>query len=406
MYKPSGMNTENIIFTLTRLQSVSELRTRWRELEERADSSFFQTWDWIGCWIEEAQIAPFVLTGRKGSTIVALGVLQPSRQHRHLIVTTDALLLQHLGQKDKDAVTIEYNGFLLDRTVDQGALKACVAFLFNAESTPCIDELHLKGVPQNYQHQVQAVGIRKVVMARYPSWNVNLDRIRESGRGYLDILGTSTRYQIRRSIRLYEARGKLRAIRARDVQEALGFFDAMKNLHQIYWRRRGQPGSFSYSFFERFHRTLIGDCVPRGTVEMFQITAGDEPIGYLYNFVHRGRVLAYQSGFLYEKDPKLKPGLVSHYLCIERHLQEGAHVYDFMAGESQHKCVLGEPGSDMLDLVLQRPRLMLSVEEMLRTLKRGTTRYLQQRLNHSLPPSRTQRYQDRRSQAAHSDLPR
>ena len=392
----SNVNTDDIVFTLASAKELSKLGERWRELEERADASFFQSWDWIACWIEEARIAPLVLVGRLGATVVALGVLQRFRQRRHLVITADALLLHHLGQKEKDVVTIEYNGFLLDRTVSWRALTGCIAFLFRAEAAQCIDELHLKGVPQHYEHHARAPGIRRLVMSRHPSWKVDLDRIRGSGRGYLDNLGSNTRYQVRRSIRLYRARGQLCATRARDVNEALEFFYAMKNLHQIYWSRRGQAGSFSYSFFENFHRRLIRACVPRGTVEMFHITVGDESIGYLYNFIYKGWVFAYQSGFLYEKDPRLKPGLVSHCLCIDRHLQEGAHIYDFMAGESRHKDVLGLPGVEMLDLVLQRPRVTLRAEELIRTLKRGLSRHLPQSLKDSLWVSRRKSYRDRR----------
>ena len=82
---------------------------------------------------------------------------------------------------------------------------------------------------------------------------------------------------------------------------------------------------------------------------------GRQAIGYLYNFLHRGAVLPYQSGFAYEDDPKLKPGLVSHCLCVEAHARAGSGVYDFMAGHAQHKASLGERGPDMLYLLLKRP---------------------------------------------------
>jgi CelD/BcsL family acetyltransferase involved in cellulose biosynthesis len=380
----NDLNTADIVFTLTRVTEISELAVCWRDLEERADASFFQTWDWIGCWIEEAHIAPWVLVGRQAGRVVVLGVLQSSRQHRHLVVTTEALLLHHLGQIEKDVVAIEYNGFLIDRAISRDALGNCIAFLFDAQAGVVPDELHLKGVPQNYEQGARALGIRQVVMSRHPSWKVDLDRIRESGRAYLDHLGSGTRYEMHRSIRLYETRGQLCGTPARNVNEALQFFDAMKDLHQAYWSRRGRAGSFCYPFFEGFHRRLIRVGVPRGKVELFRITVGDEAIGYLYNFVHKGWVFAYQSGYRYEKDKKLKPGLVSNYLCIERHLREGGHVYDFMGGESPQKKVLGVPGVEMLDLVLQRPCVTLQAEELLRVLKRRVSRHLPQRVKNSL----------------------
>jgi hypothetical protein len=57
----------------------------------------------------------------------------------------------------------------------------------------------------------------------------------------------------------------------------------------------------------------------------------------LYNFVHDCRVLNYQSGFLYESDGRLQPGLVSHVLSIEDSIARGEHGYDFLAGPGGHK---------------------------------------------------------------------
>jgi CelD/BcsL family acetyltransferase involved in cellulose biosynthesis len=374
---------QRIVFTLEAATKPSELGAQWRELEARSHASFFQTWDWIGCWVEEAQLVPLVLVGRQGGRIVLMGLLQSSRQRRHLVVTTNALLLHHLGRKDEDVLCIAYNGFLTDRDVAWQAILDAIDFLFTGKTGAVthhkvlhLDELHMSGVPQEYVQYARVPGVRQVLMTRKRSWRVDLDEIRGSGRGHLEHLSANMRYQIRRSIRLYRARGRLCATRAGDVEDALEFFDAMKELNKAYWASRGQTASFAYPFFERFHRRLIRACVPRGTVEMFRVTAGDRPIGYLYNFVYKGWVYAYQSGFLYEDDPKLKPGLVCHHLCIDRHLQERAHVYDFLAGYRRYKSDLGKPGVDMLDIVYQRPLFRLGVENILRKFKRNLSNRL------------------------------
>ena len=163
-------------------------------------------------------------------------------------------------------------------------------------------------------------------------------------------------------MRLYEREGKLVAQRARDVPEALRFLEELKELHQRTWTRRGETGSFAFPFFERFQRRLIATCLPRGTVEIVRVTCGERVIGYLYNFVWRGTVLAYQSGLAYEADARLKPGLVAHCLAIDIHLAEGAKIYDFMAGEARYKASLGEPGPEMYHLLLQRPTWALRLE--------------------------------------------
>lgn len=366
-----------IVFALEPMWPLSELQARWHELENRADASFFQSWDWISCWIEEAQIAPRVLVGRSAKAIVALGLLQPFRPRHLSLKRTDALLLHHLGEKEKDALTIVYNGLLIDRDVSLQTVQNAIDFLFIRKSDAAfhksnnsLDELYLRGVPQQYEQYAHAPGTRQVVLSRQRSWKVDLDKIRASNRGYLEYLSANTRYQIRRALRLYKGRGEMVAKRAGNVDEALAYYDALKEVSKEYWARRGRTSSFAYPFFERFHRRLIHDCVPRGTVELMRVTAGSQLIGYLYNFIHKGWIYAYQCAFVFEDDPKYKPGLVAHALCIEQHLREGARIYDFLAGYGRYKTNLGIPGLDMLDIVLQRPKVSLTVENFLRRAKR------------------------------------
>jgi CelD/BcsL family acetyltransferase involved in cellulose biosynthesis len=103
---------------------------------------------------------------------------------------------------------------------------------------------------------------------------------------------------------------------------------------------------------------------------LVRIGSADRAIGYLSNFRYRGQIYAYLSGFLYDADPKLKPGLVSHALCIETHLRGGAAIYDFMAGDNRYKASLGVPGPDMLYLIARRPTVAARLERNARVFKR------------------------------------
>jgi len=199
---------------------------------------------------------------------------------------------------------------------------------------------------------------------------VELAAVRAGGRPYLDGLSANTRQQLRRAMRGYEARGPLRLTVAATAAEALAWFERLATLHQATWTGRGREGAFAYPFFARFHRALIERHHAAGLVELAKVTAGEGEVGYLYNFLWRGRVLSYQSGFAYEADARLKPGLVSHALCIERHLAAGAAAYDFLAGDARYKTSLGRPGPRSAYLILQRPRLKFAVERGLARAKR------------------------------------
>jgi len=367
-----------IVFALERISTFTELGECWRDLETRAEGSFFQSWDWIGTWVTEGRIPPWLLVGRQSNQIVALGLLQAVRLQRHLFVTSNALLLHQLGTKDKDVLTIVYNGLLCDREVCRSAIQGAIQFLFGigganitGRGNSQLDELHLHGVPQEYADFTRMKGTRQVLLARRKSWKVDLEKVRSSGRSYLTHLSANTRYQIRRAIRLYEARGEIVAKRADRLDDAMTFYEHLKALSTEYWAQRGKTGSFSYPFFDQFHRRLIRDCVPRKTVELIRLTSGSQLIGYLYNFIHKGWVYAYQSAFVFEDDPKYKPGLVAHNICIERYLRQGARIYDFLPGDGRYKTNLGVPGLDMLNIVIQRRSFTFTLENYLRTAKRA-----------------------------------
>lgn len=350
----------------------ADLEEMWRALQARAPHAFFLDWGWIGAWLSEAEGVAGALIGRVDARVVLLGVFMPRARPGLARVPVQGLYLHDTGQESMDVITIEYNGFLVDPDWRGRAEPAAVQFLLDRlriGTARCV-EVHMKGVADPFEIGAPGAGLRGEVMARQPSWGVDLAALRAAGRDYLPGLSANTRYQIRRAMRLYAQRGKLVAERARDVAEGLEFLDRLKALHQSYWRGRGEPGAFSFPFFERFQRRLIKASLPEGKVELLRVRAGAEDIGYLYNFIHDGRVLAYQSGFRYEADPRLKPGLVSHTLCIERHLREAVTFYDFLAGEARYKASLGDPGPTMTYWRIERPTLLLRLERGIRAAMR------------------------------------
>ncbi|TIV91753.1 MAG: GNAT family N-acetyltransferase, partial [Mesorhizobium sp.] len=139
---------------------------------------------------------------------------------------------------------------------------------------------------------------------------------------------------VSRAMRLYAERGPIEFRTQEATADALVAFDLLAELHQARWRHKG---SFANPSFRRFHEDLIARGVPTGTVRISRTLVGEQTIGVLYNFVHDGRVLNYQSGFVFERDGRLKPGLISHVLAIEDSIGRGECGYDFLAGSAGHK---------------------------------------------------------------------
>ena len=363
--------------TLSPMTDRPALAARWRALEARAERPFFLSWHWIGTWLEGLDEPPLLLavSGADGVD-VALGLLVPSVERRRKLLKIRQLRLHETGEALRDAITVEYNTLLCAPGMEAAAWRAALTAL-KAPDAPRWDELVISGATDRTVELLPAEGLALHRRAESESARINLAALREAGvddaERYIAGLGKNTRSQIRRSMRLYAERGALALDAARDRAEAQLFLDEMAEHHEAKWRAQGRGGAFSNPEYLRFHARLIdaafaGDA-PSRPVELLRARAGDQAFGWLYNFVDRGQVLFYLSGFVAEEDNRLKPGLVTHALAIERHLKAGAEIYDFMGGTNRYKSSLGRSGPEILSIALQRPCLKLWLENAARRLK-------------------------------------
>ena len=348
------------------------LEREWRALEQRSRASVFQSWAWIGCWLASLpqDIHPVLIRVSRGLEILALGIV--CRAHvRGTFVTARALLLNETGDAKLDCVTIEHNGLLCDPAM-AGQVVERVALALQKRSD--WDEWVLSGVDRSiakahYEDIATRLGWIVHAFGERPWYVVQLNQLRGGGNNQLGWLSVNTRYQVRRALKEYGKRGDVKIEIARSAEEALVFFERLKGLHQHYWHARGKPGAFGPEFFEIFHRRLIEQEWPRGGVHLLRVSAGEHEIGYLYNLVYGQTIYSYQSGFNYEHDAKIKPGLVSHVLAIQRATADGFGFYDLLAGDAQYKRSLATHSETMRWIRLRRPRLAFRLEALVRRIR-------------------------------------
>lgn len=203
-----------------------------------------------------------------------------------------------------------------------------------------------------------------------PARYVNLVELRERGTEYEATLSSNTRAQLRRSRSLYEQAGAVAIQIAADVATAHEYLDELIAMHQRRWQSVGEPGAFNSAQFTRFHRRLIDRLWPDGAVHLVRVRAGDRTIGVLYNFVVDGCVAFYQSGFAYDSDNRLKPGLVTHAEAIRYYLAQGFAEYDLLAGASRYKQSLAKHSRDLRWTVHERRGVKMAMYRWIRSLKR------------------------------------
>jgi CelD/BcsL family acetyltransferase involved in cellulose biosynthesis len=227
------------------------------------------------------------------------------------------------------------------------------------------DELILDGfAPEDAEPILRAepslIAERRVCRA------VDLRAAGEIGNGIIPALKVNTQKKIRRSLRGF---GAIETEWADTVEQAMDILNELIALHQQRWEQTGEPGSFSSERFVAFHRELVPRLLAGGGVLLFRARSAFGTIGCLYSFIEHGRVLFYQSGLAAVDDNKLKPGLVTHALCMQRCMERGLTEYNFLAGDSRYKQELSTMEQELVWASARQRRMKFFIVDNLRRVR-------------------------------------
>lgn len=356
------------------VEDIDKLGDEWRELESRSDShSFFLSWHWIGNWLRciPPHIKPMVLRITGEGVLVGLAILCKGNGPILRFARLNQMLINVAGDPELDDIAIEYNGFLSASGMDDTITRAGLEWLMRSYVPN--QTLRLDGINEHLSEIAIAtalpLGRQPHLLSFHPAPFVDLVAIRDSGKDYLSHLSRNTRQSLKRTIRHFENIGPLEYHVASTLDEALAIYADLEVAHQANWHARGKPGAFALAVLKRFHLALISSAFAGGYIEIARISAGGQPIGYLYNFIWRGTVLAYQSGFCYSEGETSRPGYVSHYMAIISALSKNRNIYDFMAGQRQHKSSLSTGTQNLSWLQLRAQTPLVRLENVLRKLR-------------------------------------
>lgn len=348
----------SVTFLLEPLPSLAALERLWRSFDRTGSHSFFVSWTWIGTLLRIANRQPYLLRAVRGSDVAGLGLLTLGKGTLWGFLPAETAWLNATGSSLLDSVMIEHNGFAVPtQDCDQALLTSLVDWF--ASGGLAANELTLPGVScgrgemENsslYQIEKRSTGYRT------PLRGLGDD-------GIASLLSRNARQQLRRSVRDYQ--GSISLTRAHDVETALEYFTQMKDLHVRSWTRRGRGHAFHRPHFETFHRALISNGVEDNSVDLLRIAAGDNVLGYLYNFRRNGIVSSYQSGFA-DGTPGLRPGYVCHATAIAHYAKLGMRYYDFLAGTNRLKQSFGIESYELCWRSYRKRTLAFTADALLR----------------------------------------
>ena len=327
----------------------------WRDLEIAMPPSYFLSWGWVATWLAmlPREHAPRLAVVHAGGAPLSAFFLAERWIVRNRAVPSRALFFNTTGVERLDMLWIEYNGLLgHDLSIDD-----VLAVLPRTGW----DELYLPALHADAFGGLTTSDPRVRIDRSVPAYYVDLDKAR--AQGYLALLSSQTRSQVRRAQR--EA-GKLAIEIARDLPHAMDIYSELVALHTAQWRAKGKPGAFADPWFDRFHRQLITERFAHGEIQLVRARNDACTIGCLYNHVYRGRVLQYQSGMATFANEKLKPGFVCHAAAIDHAAASGLALYDFLGGDVRYKKSLSTDASSLVWARVQRRRLRFLLEDHVR----------------------------------------
>lgn len=350
------------------LPPLGELEAEWRDLQQRAAHSFFNSWAWIGSWLESlpAKIQPRLIRARAQGRVVGLATLCERVVTRGGVIRSRTLALNATADPWLDELTIQHNGLLCEQGVEAQVFDACMKAFLERGSW---DEIRIDGMDQMALVETIPGALVKPILNIRPEYFVDLDAVRGPGKQYRDRLPQKIRSQLRGSIK--DCPGELTFRMASTIAEAEEYMRELKRLHTESWGAKNEPGAFANQYFDKFHADLIRKRFHEGVIQISRLTVSDRPVGYVYNFLYQGRIYAYQSGFDMQFDNRSswRPGLLTHMFAVESGVASGHSVYSFLAGTSRYKKHLSTAESQMAWVVLQRPRLKFRIEGFLRVAR-------------------------------------
>ncbi|QUJ69322.1 GNAT family N-acetyltransferase (plasmid) [Photobacterium sp. GJ3] len=384
------------------------LKGQWMALEARAEPNLFLSWLWIGTWLDCFVDDYYVVLARNDDTTVGLGIIVIKAKKLATLNVGRQFCLHRTGDPFMDQIWIEYNDFLLDSSVAalvRPLMTACVMANMKGTDTFVVGAsealdflgcdvaetgtLAVNGVYGTDTLMVLADGSvvqpEREVVWDSTAYRLDFSPLRAENQTLDRYLSRNARYQIKRSLKKYQALGTLKITTASSVTQGLHFFEHAAEHHLKRWGRSPHQSGFANPNFLHFHQELIRRGFPKGQVVLHHLQAGQHDLGVIYNFHYDHWVHFYLSALNYEApapcvdakgneeangDRHLKPGLVAHYLLIEEAMAKGFAGYDFMGGQSRYKQTFANQTVGLAVYHYRFPHVVYAMKKVIRGLKR------------------------------------
>ncbi len=336
----------------------------WQALDNRLGSPYLScSAEWTRIWIRHyGNLIPHrIAVLSSGTDIVGMCLLSQGVGQHDGPFAIKTIHVGTAGEPEGDSVCVEYNHLLTSPQYRPEFARQLMQSISQQESC---EYFVLDGM--NHDDTRAFIDLNAPTeVNEVPCHYCDLNAIRSSTHEPWRMFGTSTRTNLRRSLRDL---GPVELDWGDTADQALDFYEEMIGYHRLRWNASGKAGAFSSSRFTEFHRDLIAAMVPAGRAVMVRARQASRVLGILYLMIQDNRLLYYQAG-LPEHQSKLSLGNVTQYLTMLEGARRGYDAFDFMAGDAQYKRVLSTHHNTLYWAKWRRPSVKFLVLDGLRTLK-------------------------------------
>lgn len=360
---------------IPQISSFSEIEVEWKLMEKALSPEYFQSFSWQQLWHKTMQAKgfhPLVLGLCAKDKIHLLSSIIVEKKRTLALFKQETAYFNCCGSEEFDVICPEFCNPLISKEAPQDSFGRMLDHLVSHLN---VKQVFINAVPIDTMHELQQScqgrGVHFTIESRSAHHWIDLDQLRSSGREHLSSINSRARSTIRKTIEKYENQfGKVKLRPAESSTVAKEWFDKLIELNLHRFKSKGKTSSFCFPFLKDYHDDLIEHAFPKGEVVMVRLEAGDRIIGYIYGFQYNKVISIYQTGFVFEEDNKLSPGMVAHHLFVQESLSNGISRYDFLAGDYQYKRVLSNEHSELVWIRISKPNFISSVENILKKLKR------------------------------------
>jgi hypothetical protein len=194
----------------------------------------------------------------------------------------------------------------------------------------------------------------------------------DSWEKYLSQIPRKERSKIKRRFKEVENCFQVSFTKCTDEVEIPVALNALYELHQSRWKRRGMSGTFSSAERRAFYREMALSFLKRGWLEFWQMSLDDKLVASQFGFRYGQTLYVLQKGF----DPEymdLSVGYVLEAYVIKTLISDGIRSYDYLHGEENSKQRMGAQLGHYVNLHFARPfslgALFLRTDELNRITK-------------------------------------